>query len=275
MRLSCGQTEVELALERGGGLSRFVWRGRDVFRPARPGSPFELACFPLVPFSNRIANGRFAWGGHEYSVAPNIPGGGHPHPLHGFGWLSRWTLVDATSHRATLAHEHAAADWPGAYAAEQTLTLTDTGYTHRLSIANVGDAPLPAGLGLHPYLPRRDARLSARFSDRWITTPDGLPLDVVPLADEPDWFGDPPIDTVFSGRSGTIVVDWPGMRLTVLPGAALGHTVIFAPAGADFFCVEPVSHRTDAINGAPAEMRTLAPGERWSVEVRFTVEATG
>jgi len=51
---------------------------------------------------------------------------------------------------------------------------------------------------------------------------------------------------------------------------------IYAPPGEDFFCVEPVSHRPDALNAAdPAAegVRVLAPGKSHSIAMTLEVEA--
>ena len=49
-----------------------------------------MACFPLVPYANRIANGRFAFAGDEVQLRRNWDR--DPHPLHGQGWRSAWTI---------------------------------------------------------------------------------------------------------------------------------------------------------------------------------------
>jgi len=46
--------------------------------------PDLLACYPLVPWSNRIGHGRFEFGGRTWQVAPNYPK--EPYPSHGEGW---------------------------------------------------------------------------------------------------------------------------------------------------------------------------------------------
>jgi aldose 1-epimerase len=51
--------------------------------------------------------------------------------------------------------------------------------------------------------------------------------------------------------------------------------IVYTPAGDDFFCVEPVSHMTDAINrmGSVAEhgLRILMPGEELRGDVTFRI----
>ena len=278
--LRCGPTELDVVPDRGGGIARFTWHDKDVFRPAVPGddSPLALACFPLVPFSNRIARGAFAADGRDVRLPPNLPGGDHPHPLHGFGWQARWQVARHRPDSARLVHEHHAGAWPWRYRAEQTLQLGPDGYRHSLSLTNLGDTAMPAGLGLHPYFPKAEARLTATFDGFWETTADCLPVRWHPLDTMPDWLADGPIDTVFTGRAGDVVIDWPGRRLTMTAAADLAFTVIYHPQGASFFCVEPVSHMTDAINRAePPETTGLAwlePGATWRTRITFRMTDT-
>ena len=58
-------TQLILDATRGGGILEFSWRDRPIFRstPRSAGlDPFALACFPMVPYANRIAHGRFNFG---------------------------------------------------------------------------------------------------------------------------------------------------------------------------------------------------------------------
>jgi aldose 1-epimerase len=68
-------------------------------------------------------------------------------------------------------------------------------------------------------------------------------------------------------------IDWParGLGLTITPSQELTTTVVFTPERQDYFCVEPVSHATDAINRAPETMLWLEPGE--TAEVSMTISA--
>lgn len=270
--LRSGALRLEIDPECGGGVTRFALDGLDLFRRAMPGTALDLSSFALVPFSNRIAHGRYAWNGAHYAVAPNMPGVAHPHPLHGFGWLAAWQVAEATPDRAVLRHHHDTPDWPSAYVAEQRLSLTASGLRHELAITNVGEEAMPAGLGLHPYFPRNGATIDASFDGVWETSDEGLPIRWTPLAAVPDWFGGTTIDTLFTGGQGAITIDWPTHRVTIAPHRDLGQTLVYVPGGKDFFCIEPVSHRTDAINASPTGMRRLDPGEIWRTHVTFEIE---
>ena len=80
--------------ETGGGLAAFNWIGaggplplmRSLPAGVTTPEPNALACYPLVPWSNRIGHGRFSFEGNTFQLAPNYPP--EPYPIHGDGWLS-------------------------------------------------------------------------------------------------------------------------------------------------------------------------------------------
>jgi aldose 1-epimerase len=271
-----GDVELVLVPRRGGGIAAFRWRGVDVFRPETSGDqPQDLACFPLVPFSNRIALGRFVAGADTIRLVPNLPGVSQPHAIHGIGWQCPWTVTAFGADHALLTHCHHGQAWPWPYRADQHFELDETGFSCRLTLRNDGPSAMPAGLGLHPYFPRAGAVLDVRVTGQWDTDGTGLPTGWRALPAPPNWFGGPPIDHVFTGRTTPITIDWPGRRLTITPAEDLGFTVVYVPPGEDYFCVEPVSHMTDAVNRNEPEdisgLRWLAPGELWHSMVHFAV----
>ena len=119
--LENGAARLELFPDVGGAVAGFTVGGREILRPMKPGTtdPLDVSSFPLVPFCNRIPHGRFAFGGREVVLPPNL--GDHPHALHGQGWRAAWRGEKAESAEAILAYDHAPSDWPWAYRAEQRL----------------------------------------------------------------------------------------------------------------------------------------------------------
>src|SRR5207249_2390718 len=98
-----GSLSLELLPEIGGSIGAFCLetsRGPvDLLRRATPLAQRErlageTACFPLVPYSNRVREGVFSFRGKMHRLKPNM--GDHPHPLHGHGWLSPWKVVAAS-----------------------------------------------------------------------------------------------------------------------------------------------------------------------------------
>jgi aldose 1-epimerase len=139
----------------GGSIARFEWVRED--GPAFPlmrgchsdsNNVLEAACFPLVPFVNRIRGSRFRFRDREVVLTPNMAG--DPSVLHGQGWLNRWQLLFARDQEAELVFEHEAGAWPWTYEARQHFALDERGLTVRLSCLNTSAEPMPCGLGQHP-----------------------------------------------------------------------------------------------------------------------------
>jgi aldose 1-epimerase len=267
---------LRLAPGLGGGVQSFRWRGCDVFhtRPSAAG-PLALGCFTLSPFSGRIAQGRFAAHGRAITLNRNHPSDpDHPHTLHGFDWLAPFETAEATEMRAVM-RRRSEGEWPWRFETQQVFTLTNNGYRHAVSITNLAAEPMPAGLGLHPYFPKADARLTLEVDGVWETEKEPIPSHRRALSKSPGWLDGAAIDHCFTGRRGSILIDWPSHRLTIEPDPAFSFAVVFTPAGEDYFCVEPVSHMPNAVNRTepPAEtgLRWLAPGERWTTSTAFEV----
>ena len=283
LKLTAGNYALVLSAERGGSILDFTWRGEPLLRPTAGRSILDVASFPLVPFSNRIAEGRFAWGGREHRIAPNMPESNHPHPLHGFGWLAKWETVEAECSRALLEHRYPGGEWPWPYRAAQEFRLSAAGLAIELSLTNLGDGPMPAGIGFHPFFPRTPlTRYSGLHRGQWRNTPDCLPQSI-DLRDYPrDWWdgapvGDRAVDTVYTGRAGPLTIAWPerGLGIEIGCSPSLPYTAVYTPEGADWFCVEPVSHMTDAVNRGPEETGLVSLSPHGTLSATLTIRGYG
>jgi aldose 1-epimerase len=289
IRLRAGALELELCPPVGGCITALRHLGRDLLRPAparflAQGDPREAASFPLVPFSNRIADARFAFAGKEYQLDRNfLP---EPHAIHGHGWQHAWTVRAAGARSAVLELAHRAAGTPLDYRARQSFALAADGLTVTLELINTGAAPMPAGLGLHPYFPRTEGvTLSARLGHVWRADARKLPQERLALPAAWDFARAPRLallamDNCFGGWDGRAVIAWPerDLRLEIAADPVFGHLVIYIPPGHDYFCVEPVSHANDGFNlaarGTPATgVVVLQPGESLRGDVRFNVSS--
>ncbi|MGQ0662676.1 MAG: aldose 1-epimerase [Pseudomonadota bacterium] len=287
--LRAGETELSVAPAIGGAIARFRTtvgsRRIDWLRAASTagiaaGDPGAMACFPLVPFSNRVREGRFRFAGRTAQLPLNVPG--QPHAEHGHGWQARWSVVERGDAELTIAYRQPADAWPFPYLARQVFRLQSERLVVALEAENVGDSPMPIGLGLHPYFVRTPkARLTARVAKMWQTDREIMP---VALIDPPAGhrlgdgirIDDVAMDNGFTGWSRHAVIEWPewNARLTLRADAPLSFLVVYTPHGEDFFCVEPVSHCTDAFNLAAqgrddTGMIVLSPRQRLRTTVVF------
>jgi aldose 1-epimerase len=284
-----GPLGVVLAPLVGGAIARFWFERNDaaveLLRPtpdlavARD-DPWAMGCFPLVPWSNRIRDGRFMFGERTVSLLPNRPR--DRHTIHGHGFQAAWSVTDKGPSHAVLVHAHAPDAWPWAYRAVQRVQLTPASLELELTLTNEGNTAMPAGLGWHPYFPRTaGTTLTARVAGLWLTDGETLPTAcITPAPDQDPGRGlavdRVALDNAFVGWDGRAVITWPerGTRLHLTAHGPIGGLVVYSPAGQSFFCAEPVSHITDAFNFAAAGrtdtgMLTLGPGE--SVRASFTL----
>src|SRR5262245_28978782 len=128
LSLRAGRLRLDLAPQAGGSIARFTADGSfDLLRPTpaealAAGQGIESSCYPLVPFSGRIANGRFSFDGVEVVLQPNWSGSRHP--IHGDGWMRPWTVERSDERSADIVYEHdARAGWPFRYRARQVFRL--------------------------------------------------------------------------------------------------------------------------------------------------------
>lgn len=223
--------------------------------------------FPLVPFSNRLGDD-VTIGGERRALPRYIEDCALA--IHGFGWKQAWTVEESNASALNLLLCDKQSPWPSAYQAEQSFELNPQGFQASLKITNIGEEALPAGIGFHPYFPRGDCELMIGLDMMWEQDERGLPLKSMPSG----WDGCEymplelcRLDHSFSGWDGVAEMRWPSRNLTLELTAdeALRELVIYSP-DEDYFCVEPVSHLTNAMFAADEERRrgwrVLAPGEK-------------
>ena len=288
VNLSAGHLRLKLSPSTGGAISAFEWNDGDASRPIlrKCNSPLQnvldAASFPLVPYVNRIRDGRFTFRGREVRLAANMAG--DPSPLHGQGWLGAWDLLESAETSAVLGFRHVADEWPWDYEARQEFTLDAGGLSLRLTCRNVSAEPMPCGLGQHPYYPcGPETKIDAEVTHAWTIDEKVLPVDKV-RADGRYDLRDRKVcgqglDNGWGGWNGSARMtdpDWPyDLEMSSLEARFFQ---LYSPRDGGIFVAEPVTHANAALN-APEEqwpelgMRVLEPGEAMSLDMRLEVSA--
>jgi aldose 1-epimerase len=289
--LQRGAFFAEIWPELGGAIARFERRRpfgtasavQALFRSTRHQArylPTELACFPLLPYSNRMAEARFQIAGSAYALPRNLAG--FEHPQHGIGWIRPWFVLEQHSERCTLRLDHAGdADWPCAFTAVQEIALTEFGLELKLDLINGSEQAMPCGIGQHPYI-RRPAgtRIFAPVEGVWLSDEQRVPTHRIAL---PKQWNLPQgrvldacfVDHCFDGLQGNVLIEWPdGSGLCISSSPAMPFLVVYSAPEHDFVCIEPVSQRPDAFNAAAADQRAagvamLEPRQSITVVQRF------
>lgn len=265
--------------QRGGAIRELSWQGRPLLRPTPAGlgdDPFDMACFPMVPYVNRVARGCFRYDGHSVRLQRNWSR--DPHPLHGQGWKAPWSVAASSQAEATLVFEGGGNDWPWKYVCEERCQLLANGLLVELTVRNVDRSPMPAMLGLHPYFPDRSrAQLGARLPSVWLTDAQVLPVRETPTPAQ--WMFDPAqdiatqaLDNCFAGWNGVATLRWPDRTLSI-QASGCPYLHVYSPPGRDFFCVEPQSAPPGALERQAGEAARIGPGEQLSIQVRFEAGA--
>lgn len=237
----------------------------------------EAACFPLVPFVNRIRGSRFTFRGRDVSLTPNMAG--DPSVLHGQGWLGAWQLLYSDGQQAELVFEHPAGEWPWTYEARQFFALEVRALTVRLSCLNTSAEPMPCGLGQHPYFPcDGDTILDTVVACAWEVDEHVLPTGKVPATGRFDLrhrqVCGQDLDHGFGGWNGTATIN--GEPQVVMSSPDAHFFQLYSPKDGGLFVAEPVTHANAALNTPEEEwpelgMRVLEPGEEMSLTMRIDV----
>jgi aldose 1-epimerase len=277
LELRAGELRLALRPDLGGCIAG-LWLGElPVLRSSEPdglASSRLSGCYPLAPYSNRLGYRRFRWQGQDHRTEPNFDDS--PHSVHGVAWQRSWALLHRSEREAELQLRHLAdAHWPFDFELRQRIVLAPGQVELHLAFTNTAAQAQPVGLGWHPYFVKRArSRLHIELSERWDNDASGLPVrrvaqpgidaDVAHLA----------FDNCFEGWRGAARIRDESLSLRLT--ASLPYLVVFTPQTRPYFCVEPVSHVSNAIHMAdPAAhgLRTLAAGATFDAWMRLEVGA--
>ncbi|MCW8279660.1 aldose 1-epimerase [Agrobacterium sp. InxBP2] len=287
--LKSGPLSLRISTE--GGIILGFWKDIDIgrvplLRPAKSSDADALgsSCYPLVPFGNRVAGNSFEFDGRAYTLTPNTEW--DPHYLHGEGWQAEWSVDERTPTSVEISFTCQGPSTPYRYRAMQTFTLEDDRLTLSLSVENMGERPLPFGLGWHPYFPLTPkTTLQAPAEHFWTEVEGWLPGERTAIPADLDFSEPAPlperwVNNGYEGWSGEATIIWSErhtqLRLTADP--IFRHAFVFVSDTAfdpsferDYFCFEPMSHLANGHNLPDlGDLKVLAPGEKLAGS--FTLE---
>jgi aldose 1-epimerase len=275
-------------------------------RPSRSGIPI------LVPFPNRIRDGRYTWEGKQYQLPINDSQ--QRNAIHGFVCQRPWRVIGAAASatgawvkgifQGSMDAPDCRSLWPADYVLEATYTLKGDTLRLDLVLANPDTKDLPFGLGLHPYFrfPADQAVVHVEapkdgggdYLQRWeleACLPGG---QRTPLADKDRLLvagtcaplGTTAWDDAYRLVSGSpatpdlaarVVDPADDLALRMTTSGGFPDVVVFTPPHRAAVCVEPYTCITDAINlqgrGVDAGLMVLTPKQEWRGRVSW--EKTG
>jgi aldose 1-epimerase len=139
-------------VEVGGGIREFFVGERAVLEPY----PLDTLCdgahgSPLIPWPNRLADGRYSFDAVNYQVELSEPA--RHNAIHGFTRWRSWRAAEHEHDRVVMTHRlHPMPGYPFALDLSIAYRLSEDGLSVRTTATNVGSKPCPYGTGQHPYL---------------------------------------------------------------------------------------------------------------------------
>ncbi len=139
-------------VEVGGGIREYEVDGRAVLDPY----PVEAICdgahgAPLIPWPNRLADGRYSFDGADHQVALTEPTKGNA--IHGFLRWRNWQAAEREQDRVVMATTiHPLEGYPFTLEVSVAYELGDEGLNVTTVATNAGDRACPFASGQHPYL---------------------------------------------------------------------------------------------------------------------------
>lgn len=292
--LTCGPYSALIHPACGGMVGALGWRGPDgrthpILRPQsdRPpatDSPNLFGTWTMLPFANRAFGSIVDDGTNRFAVPGNDPGG----TIHGFGWQAAWTVLSRDAGHTVLEHVRSSGPDPYRYRATQDIRLDRAGMTIGMAVTNTAQTALPFGIGHHPWFPcAADTRLRMRaeaalvFGDGFRARGHRQLEGGGPYATGAAFATGSETAWSFLGWDGVAEIETAstGLALRLTASETLSCPVVWAPAGADFLCLEPQSHAI----GAPSEpaareaspLKRLEPGDTLAGWMRIEARGMG
>ena len=141
-----------VVVEVGGGVRGF-WDGE---REVLQAFALDAMCdgahgMPLVPWPNRLADGRYEFGGSAHQCSLTEPD--KHNAIHGFGLWRSWHVVERAESSVTMGLRiHPMQGYPFDLDVRVDYALRDGGLTVTTTATNLGPVTCPVGIGQHPYL---------------------------------------------------------------------------------------------------------------------------
>lgn len=262
----------------------------DVTQPAAGQSAkaqLGAANFHMIPYSNRIRDGRFTFQGESVQLE-----NAQNHAIHGALRKLPWQVRHADQHSLICGFDsrsQGAINWPWPVEALIEQRVLGQTLSSTITITNHGDSPMPAGTGWHPYfvrqiggaMPTLTLPVDAVFPDAsGDCLPDG-PAEQLPAAldfrQARQLDPDQRIDCCLSGLSGTCHIHWQeaGIELLMRASEQCRYLVLFNP-DMPHFALEPVTNANDAFNLASRDIESgiaiIDAGQSYSAQMELQLQ---
>lgn len=245
----------------------------------------------LVPWPNRIRDGKYTFQGTERQLAISEPAFGNA--SHGLLRFGSYSAAEQTDDRLVLAADVVPqTGYPFHLRTRVIFTLLADGLHVEHVIENIGAATAPVALGIHPYLqiggvPTEDLVIHSSGTSTLVLDERKLPVDEVPVDDATDLrggrrLGDVALDNAYrgfdrdaDGRTRHTLTAPDGRRVELWQDAGFPWAQVFTtdryPGNPLAVAIEPMTAPSNAF-ATGQDLIALEPGgelrREWGVSYR-------
>lgn len=267
----------------------------DILRPTAPanyGNPSKCSSFIMLPWANRIRDGKFTFGGSDYQLQQTSPGVAS----HGDVRTRIWEIEEAHHNMIRLSFDssaHVNINFPFAFSAVAEFLVERKDFILILTLKNRDTRPMPAGFGHHPYFVRPDGdnkpQLQVPCFQYFELAADYLPTAApVPVAPYVDFRelrtldADTILNDLLTDRQpeSPIRIIYPAWQteIEMIADAIFKHILVYTPEGDASFAVEPQTIANDGFNLMNQNIAghgvfVLQPGEKQTAVVRLHLKS--
>jgi len=284
-RLRGARSSAEIT-QVGASLRALTVDGVDLVPPYPDDVPTPAACgVVLVPWPNRIRDGRYTFDGTAQQLAISEPKFGNA--SHGLLRFGSYAPIEVSDERLTLGADVVPqTGYPFHLRTRVTHELRPDGLhvTHR--VENVGAHAAPFALGIHPYLqiggvPTEDLVVRSTGTSTLVVDERNIPVDEVPVDGSHDLragrrLGDVSLDNAYrgldrdaTGRAHHSLTAPDGRRVELWQDRSFGWAQVFTtdrfPGHPLAVAIEPMTAPANAF-ATGVDLRTLAPGDVFEAE---------
>ena len=279
--------DIELTVLPGAGARMHSLRVRGSERlrvPSDPAQhfdePFFWGGYVMAPWANRIAPGAIEVGERTVDLKPNFEDGS---AIHGQVYVAAWEQSRGSGDRATFQVERDGDGWPWRYQVEIDYAVVGMRVDVTQRLRNISDAPMPGGIGLHPWFPTPvETRISSGLTYGSNKDAAAQPYPVSgdldlrtrqPLAVGVDASWADPADPAFE-------LFWPdGVHAQIHATHPTLHVVAAYAPERGAIAVEPETNAPQPLHrlldGLPGGLSVLDPGAELVLPIVFDFDAEG
>ncbi|MBA3302794.1 MAG: aldose 1-epimerase [Acidimicrobiia bacterium] len=241
--------------------------------------------FPLLaPWANRLGARRYEVDGVAVDLdGVDLHADEHGLPIHGtMTARPGWELLEHTEHIVIARYDVGAqpdllASFPFPHRLVMEVRVDGRTLIHTTTLEATGERAVPVAFGYHPYfrlpgLHRADVALRLPARQHLALDGRGIPTG----AEQPEEAEDDPVgsrtfdDLYHLGADHLLALTGGGRRLVADFGPRYPFAQVFAPAGADYVCLEPMTAPTNALVAGGCPM--VRPGEAFTAGFILRVE---